>query len=404
MKEILTQVLSWRDQGLKVALAKVVAVEGSSPREVGATMAVNERAEVAGSVSGGCVEGAVVQEALGAMGASEATMKSVGILPPGDDSLVGCARTVTFGYSDDEAFAVGLTCGGTLHILVQPELPSFIDLLAEKLSKDEPLVVATVFATEDLSQDTTSEYFAEMNQGVMLPSTGASMMVDSKGEVFGSLGNADLDRVVKRDAQAALEHGRSTRRHFGRSGQSRAQEVGVVFEVYAPPPRMLIFGAVDFTAALARVSKVLGYQVTVCDARPIFATKERFPMADQVEVDWPDRYIEKVGAELGPSDAICVLTHDPKFDVPAITEALKTKVGYIGAMGSRRTHSERLNRLIETGIDPKDLGRVMGPIGLDIGATSPEETAISIMAEVIACSAKKNLASLKDSQGPIHVR
>ena len=404
MKDVLAQVLRWREQGLKVTLAKVVAVEGSSPREVGATMAVNERAEVAGSVSGGCVEGAVVQEALSAMGAPEATLKSVGIFAPGDDSLIGCARTVTFGYSDDEAFAVGLTCGGTLHILVQPELPSFIDLLAEKLRAEEPLVVATIFATDDQSQDSTSEYFAEMNQGVVLPSTGASLMVDSKGEVFGTLGNDDLDRVVARDAMAALEHGRSTRRHFGRSGQSRAQEVGVVFEVYALPPKMLIFGAVDFTAALARVSKVLGYQVTVCDARPIFATKERFPMADQVEVDWPDRYIQKVGAELAPSDAICVLTHDPKFDVPAITEALKTKVGYIGAMGSRRTHSERLKRLVDTGIDPEELRRVMGPIGLDIGATSPEETAISIVAEVIAYRANKNLASLKDSQGPIHSR
>ncbi len=402
MKEVLEQVLEWRARGKKVAIAKVVAVEGSGPRDVGATMAVNEDAEVAGSVSGGCVEGAVVQEAMLAMGASEATMASIGLMPVGDGTVIGCARTVTFGYSDDEAFAVGLTCGGTLHILIQPELPDFIEVILEKMNRDEAFTVATVFATEDQTDEYASEYFEEMNTGVALPAIGSSVMVDSQGMVWGTFGNADLDRVATRDAMGLISSGRSARRHYGRAGQSRAQEVGVVFEVFAPAPKMLIFGAVDFTAALARVAKVLGYQVTVCDARPIFATADRFPMADSVEVEWPHRYLEKVGRTLTAADAVCVLTHDPKFDVPAIIEALKTNVGYIGAMGSRRTHDERSKRLLEAGADEAQLKRVMGPIGLDIGARSPEETAVSIVAEIIANRADVEVPRLRDQDGPIH--
>jgi xanthine dehydrogenase accessory factor len=165
---------------------------------------------------------------------------------------------------------------------------------------------------------------------------------------------------------------------------------------------MIIFGAVDFTAALARVAKILGYRVTVCDARPVFVTAARFPMADELVVDWPNRYLAKVGPELGPRDAVCVLTHDPKFDVPAIVSALETEVGYLGAMGSRRTHAERTARLREAGIDDEGLARVMAPLGLDIGARTPEETAVSICAEIIALRTGRLAPSLRDTEGPIH--
>jgi xanthine dehydrogenase accessory factor len=225
---------------------------------------------------------------------------------------------------------------------------------------------------------------------------------DRGDEILGSLGDPGLDRVVARDALGELEAGRSGTRHYGLHGEARQREVAVFIESFAPPPRMVIFGAVDFTAALARVAKVLGYRVTVCDARPVFATDARFPMADEVVVNWPDRYLAGDGAGLGLRDVVCVLTHDPKFDVPAIVAALDTGVGYLGAMGSRRTHAERIARLREAGVSDEQLARVMAPIGLDIGARTPEETAISICAEIIARHTGRNAPSLRDSDGPIH--
>jgi xanthine dehydrogenase accessory factor len=176
----------------------------------------------------------------------------------------------------------------------------------------------------------------------------------------------------------------------------------VFIETFVPPPRMLIFGAVDFTAALVRIAKVLGYRVTVCDARETFATTQRFPLADEVIVDWPHRLLERVGADLGPRDAVCVLTHDHKFDVPAITAALQTGVGYLGAMGSRRTTEERNKRLVEAGVDVGDLDRIHAPIGLDLGARTPEETAVSICAEIIAGRTGKRATPLREVEGPIH--
>jgi xanthine dehydrogenase accessory factor len=218
----------------------------------------------------------------------------------------------------------------------------------------------------------------------------------------GSLGDPDLDRVVARDALGELEVGRSGTRHYGLSGEARQEDLSVFVESFAPPPHLIIFGAVDFTAALMRVGKFLGYRVTVCDARAVFATRQRFPLADEVVVDWPNRYLEKVGDELGPRDAVCVLTHDAKFDVPALVAALATKAGYIGAMGSRRTHAARVERLREAGVDEEGLSRVMSPIGLDLGARTPEETAISICAEIIALRTGRRPPSLRDSDGPVH--
>jgi xanthine dehydrogenase accessory factor len=221
-------------------------------------------------------------------------------------------------------------------------------------------------------------------------------------EVLGSLGDPDLDRVVARDVQGELAAGLTVTRHYGRHGEAREREVSVFIESFAPPPQMIIFGAVDFTAALAKVGKILGYRVTVCDARPVFATRARFPAADDVVVSWPDKYLAQVGATLGPRDAVCVLTHDPKFDVPAIVSALKTGAGYLGAMGSRRTTDDRNRRLLEAGVRAEDLARVMAPIGLDIGARTPEETAVSICAEIIAMRTGREAPSLRGKEGPIH--
>jgi len=235
------------------------------------------------------------------------------------------------------------------------------------------------------------------------PRVGAKLLVRPGAEALGTLGDADLDRVVGRDALGQLAAGASATRHYGLHGEARQRDVSAFIESYAPPPRMVIFGAVDFTAALARVAKVLGYRVTVCDARAVFATPLRFPDADEVVVDWPDRYLAKAGDDLGPRDVVCVLTHDPKFDVPAIVAALETEVGYLGAMGSRRTHADRVQRLREAGVDDAGLARVMAPIGLDIGARTPEETAISICSEIIALrTGRAGAPSLRDNDGPIH--
>lgn len=231
---------------------------------------------------------------------------------------------------------------------------------------------------------------------------GAKLLVRPDQPPIGSLGDPELDRVAARDALGELAAGTTATRHYGTRGEARMRDVELFVESFAPPPRMIIFGAVDFTAALARVAKVLGYRVTVCDARPVFATEVRFPHADEVIVDWPDRYLETAGKELGPRDAVCVLTHDPKFDVPAIVSALETDAGYIGAMGSRRTHAKRIERLKEAGVSEDGLARVMAPVGIDIGARTPEETAVSICAEIIALRTGKKVASLSDREGPIH--
>ncbi|MFT5202445.1 MAG: xanthine dehydrogenase accessory factor [Candidatus Aldehydirespiratoraceae bacterium] len=231
---------------------------------------------------------------------------------------------------------------------------------------------------------------------------GAKLLVHGAGPTEGSLGNDDLDRVVARDALGELAAGRSGIRHYGDHGEAREGSVSVFIESFAAPPRMLIFGAVDFTAALAKVAKLLGYRVTVCDAREVFATPARFPMADELVVDWPDRLLAAVGADLGERDAVCVLTHDAKFDIPAVTSALATDVGYIGVMGSRRTHDDRTARLRDAGVDEVGLNRLRSPIGLDIGARTPEETAISIMAEIIGRRTGRDARALSDVAGPIH--
>ncbi|MCI4355046.1 MAG: XdhC/CoxI family protein [Thermoplasmata archaeon] len=255
------------------------------------------------------------------------------------------------------------------------------DALRDALRRSRPVALATVI------------------EG---PHLGAKLLVGPDTETLGSLGDPNLDEVVGRDALGELSAGLTVTRHYGPHGEAREREVGVFIESFAPPPRMVIFGAVDFTAALARAGKVLGYHVVVCDAREMFATQRRFPMADEVICDWPNRYLDRLEPALGPRDAVCVLTHDEKFDVPAIETALRTEVGYLGAMGSRRTAAKRRAALQEREISDESLARLMAPIGLDIGARTPEETAISIVAEIIARRAGRAAPSLRDGAGPLH--
>ena len=255
---------------------------------------------------------------------------------------------------------------------------------------------------EALRQAVAAEQPVALATVVEGPGVGGKLLVRPDTDPLGSLGDPDLDRVVARDALGELAAGTTGVRHYGPQGQANETDVAVFVESFAPPPQLLVFGAVDFTGALARVGKVLGYRVTVCDAREVFATKARFPFADEVVVDWPHRLLERVGHELGPRDAVCVLTHDPKFDVPAVLAALRTDVGYLGAMGSRRTTDDRNRRLRDEGVTDEELARVMGPIGLDLGARTPEETAVSILAEIIATRTGRRAPSLRDADGPIH--
>ena len=234
------------------------------------------------------------------------------------------------------------------------------------------------------------------------PGAGDKLLLVEGEATVGQLADPDLHRVVHRDAEAALAAGATSVRRYGACGEANEEAVTVFFDSYAPPPRLLIFGAVDFTAALVRVAKVLGFHVTVCDAREVFATKARFPLADEVVVDWPHRHLAEVGAGLGPRDAVCVLTHDAKFDVPAIVAALGTRVGYLGAMGSRRTTEQRAERLRDEGVTDEQLGRLLAPIGLDLGARTPEETAVAICAEMIAHRTGRQAPRLTDGVGPIH--
>ncbi len=266
MRELFGDLDRWRAEELRVVIARVVDIDGSAPRLPGAAMAVNERGEVAGSVSGGCVEGAAVSECL-------------------DILETPARRMVTFGYSDDDAFAVGLTCGGTVHLFIEPldwndadDDASVYGGLRASVSEGRPVALATV---------------------VDGPFVGAKLLVHPNADQLGTLGSPDLDRVVVRDALGALASGTTTVRHYGEDGQARESVVTVSIESFAPPPRMLVFGAVDFTRSLVRMAKVLGYEVTVCDAREVFATRQRFPEADEVVVDWPHRLLERVGDRLG---------------------------------------------------------------------------------------------------------
>ncbi|MGZ0150742.1 XdhC family protein [Kribbella sp. WER1] len=363
MRDVLASVRAWSPSGERFALATVIDTFRSAPRQPGATMAVSADGTVVGSVSGGCVEGdvyAVAQEVI----------------------RTGVPVVRRYGISDDDVFAVGLTCGGVLDVLVEPvDRVSFaeFDAVAEAVATGLPVAVATV----------------------VTPRVGRRMIVRPT-TTSGSLGDPGLDAAVVADALGMLGNGSSGMRAYGARGECDRAEVAVFVQGLAPPPRMFVFGAIDFAAAVARVGKFLGYRVTVCDARAVFATRARFPEADEVVVDWPHRFLAGVLDTVDSRTALCVLTHDPKFDVPLLELALRTDAGYIGAMGSRRTHEDRWARLRAAGVSEAELTRLSSPTGLDLGARTPEETAISIAAEIIASRSAASARPLSTTTGRIH--
>lgn len=360
MREILDQLTEWHAAGTPAALATVVNTRISAPRDPGAAMAVNADGVVVGSVSGGCVEGAVVEQAHEILAG-------------------GAARQVTYGVSDDEAVAVGLTCGGEISLFIEPfHVPEF-DMVRSHIADGIPVAVATI-------TDGPGE-------------VGAKLVI-TDDDVYGDLGSEGLAVAVLSDARGLLAQGRTAHRTYGADGERRVDDVTVFIQSFQPPPRMYVFGAIDFAAAVARIGKFLGYHVTVCDARRVFATKARFPDADEVVVQWPHRFLPT--APVDARTAICVLTHDPKFDVPLLEVALQTDAAYIGAMGSRRTHTDRLDRLRELGIGEDQLARLRSPIGLDLGARTPEETAVSIAAEIVQLHWQGSGRPLTETEGRIH--
>ena len=373
MRELLGDIDRWVSAGRKVAVATVVDVEGSGPRDEGATVAVNDAGEVAGAVSGGCVESVVVETALDVL--QTRVPRIIEFLPADDDEL---------------ATTVGLTCGGTIRVFVEP----LDDVLRIELARPGPVAVATI---------------------VEGPGIGSHLTVRPGADPVGNLGHPDLDHAVTVDAEGDLTSARSgIRRYRGGPGacaggvsltdEVHPDDVTVFVHSFAVPPRMLVIGAVDFTAALVKMAKLLGFAVTVCDPRAAFATDVRFPEADEVTVGQPDRCLTEMheAASLGPDDAVCVLTHDHRFDVPALAAALKTDAGYIGVMGSRRTHAQRVERLRAAGVGDDGLKRLMAPIGLDLGGRTPEETAVAICAEIVAVRSGRAAPHLRDATGPIH--
>ncbi len=370
MRDILDPVLKWWTAGDTFGLATVVRTFSSAPREPGAALAVSGGGEVVGSVSGGCVEGAVYELAREVAASGQPVLQ-------------------TYGISDDDAFAVGLTCGGIIDIFVQPvDREHFAELgrVAAAVRADQPVAVATVI-------DGPGKVGARR---VIWPADDPARPPEP-----GTLGAGDrLDQAVDDDARGMLAQGVTAVRRYGPDGERRRDELGVFVQSFAPPPRMLVFGAIDFAAAVARAGKFLGYRVTVCDARPVFATAARFPEADEVVTDWPHRYLS--GITVDERTVICVLTHDPKFDVPLLEVALRTPAAYIGAMGSRRTHEDRLARLREVGLTEAELARLRSPIGLDLGARTPEETAVAIAAELIQLRWGGTGMPLTGTTGRIH--
>jgi xanthine dehydrogenase accessory factor len=332
-------------------------------------MLVAEDGTVSGSVSGGCVEGAVYE--LGTQ-----------VLQDGTPVLQ------RYGVSDDDAFAVGLTCGGIIDIYVEPiSSDGFGEFaaLAKSIQTEEPVALATIVAHPD-------------------PSRVGRHLVVWPDRTAGDLGSPRAEAAVADDARGMLATGRTGTLHYGAEGQRRGEGMSVFVSSFEPPPRMLVFGAIDFATAMARLGSYLGYRVTVCDARPIFATKSRFPDADEVVVNWPHRYLaaEVEAGRIDRRTVIAVLTHDPKFDVPVLEVALRCDAGYVGAMGSRRTHDDRMQRLREAGLTEEELARLSSPIGLDLGARTPEETAVSIAAEIISLRWGGAGKRLTEVSGRIH--
>ncbi|MGW1102822.1 XdhC family protein [Streptomyces sp. NPDC002540] len=368
MLDIAAELNRWVEQGREFAVATVVAVGGSAPRQPGAALAVDRDGTAIGSVSGGCVEGAVYELCEQALDDGETVREQ-------------------FGYSDEDAFAVGLTCGGIIDILVAP------------VRADDPArtVIAGALAAAARGEAAAVARVTEGPAELL----GRPLLVRPDGSYEGGLGgHPELDRTAAADARAMLDAGRTGSVTIGADGSRCGQPLTLLVESSVPPPRMIVFGAIDFASALVRAGKFLGYHVTLCDARPVFATQARFPEADELVVDWPHRYL--AATDVDARTVLCVLTHDAKFDVPLLELALRLPVAYVGAMGSRRTHLERNDRLRDIGVTELELARLHSPIGLDLGARTPEETALSIAAEIVADRRGGSGVPLKGAHTPIH--
>ena len=371
MRDVLAELMRWWEKGETVGVGTVVATFQSAPRPPGASMLVGPDETAVGSVSGGCVEGAVYSLA-------QEVVES------------GAAVLQRYGVSDEDAFAVGLTCGGILDVWVEkvnPETFPELGEVAADIDAGRPVAVATVIEHPDARR------------------LGQRLIVRPEAPPIGSVGSPRADDAVNDDALGLLASGTNATLTYGPDGERRGEGMRVFVWAFAPKPRLLVFGAIDFAAAVAKVGAFLGYCVTVCDARPVFATHSRFPDADEVVVDWPHRYLkaEHEAGRIDPRTVVTVLTHDPKFDVPLLEVALKLpELAYVGAMGSRRTHDNRLARLREAGLGDAELDRLSSPIGLDLGARTPEETAISIAAEIIAGRWGGSGQRLHSTEGRIH--
>jgi xanthine dehydrogenase accessory factor len=365
--------VAWLRERRRFVQALLVEVEGSAPLPEGAMMLVGETGAIEGSITGGCVEGALVAVA-------EAIL--AGARGPGME---------TYGISDELAGTVGLMCGGIVHIFLQ-----------ELTGEDTDPARAAEFAGLSAHLEGRPAAVATLLEG---EHAGARLAVVD-GEPVGSLGPIPLlDRNVAREAAGLMEEGKTTVRRYGADGATLGDELPVHVRAYAPPPQMVIFGAIDFSAALAAFASRIGYRVVICDARDRFARSHRFSADAEVRVGWPQELIE--GLELGPRDAVLVFTHDVKFDEPALIGALGTGAGYIGALGSRTTTADRERRLRDAGVADADLARIHAPCGLDIGSRTAEETAVSVLAEIIAVRRRGpalDARPLRATSGPIHGR
>ncbi|GAB2716232.1 XdhC family protein [Streptomyces bullii] len=368
MLDIAEELNRWVEQGRDFAVATVVAVSGSAPRRPGAALAVDTDGTAIGSVSGGCVEGAVYELCRQALEDGETVLER-------------------FGYSDEDAFAVGLTCGGVIDILVMP------------VRADDPARPAVAAALTAAARGEATAVARIVKGPADL--TGRALAVRPDGSHQGGFNaHPELDRTVAAEAGAFLDAGRTGTVEIGEQGSRCGAPLTVLVESSVPPPRMIVFGAIDFASALVRVGKFLGHHVTVCDARPVFATRARFPEADEIVVAWPHEYLERTVVDA--RTVLCVLTHDAKFDVPLLKLALRLPVAYVGAMGSRRTHLDRNRRLREVGVTDLELARLRSPIGLDLGARTPEETALSIAAQIVADRRGGSGVPLTGAHVPIH--
>jgi xanthine dehydrogenase accessory factor len=340
MKDVGADIEAWTREGSAFALATVVQTWGSAPRAAGSKMAVAADGRIAGSVSGGCVEAAVIE-------AAQKTLRD------------GVPQLLHFGVADETAWAVGLACGGTIDVFVEKAGPGLLDEVRSLAQGERAAVRATVVAGPRLGQHW------------LLPADGGSQ---------GSSG--DSTEALRAAAQAALAEGKSTRTKLGESQ--------VFLDVVRPAPTLVAVGGVHIAIALTRIAQALGYRTIVIDPRPAFANEARFPHADRVVSDWPDEALGRIG--LTPETAVAVLTHDPKLDDPALRAALPSLAFYVGALGSKATQAKRRQRLLEAGLSEEHLGRLHAPIGLDLGGRSPEEIALSVMGEVVAVRNGKSLS------------